>query len=266
MSPDDPVELLQTALGHQFRDRVHLDRSLVHRSFCAEHPDAESNERMEFLGDAVLGLSVTNYVFTAYPDLPEGELAKLRASVVNAEVLASLGAEIELGAALLLGKGEDASGGRTKASILADAMEAVIAAVYLDGGWPAADALVLRLLGDRIREGAAGPGGHDYKTRLQELAARRFDQLPRYHVRAEGPDHSKEFFATVSIGGQVRGEGDGRSKKQAEQAAARAAWEHLDVDGLATADDRSGDDQAGGDTFVSSRAGTAPLAGVSDDA
>jgi ribonuclease-3 len=172
-----------------------------------------------------------------YPNLPEGELAKLRASVVNAEVLASLAAEIDLGPALLLGKGEDASGGRTKASILSDAMEAVIAAVYLDGGWPAADALVLRLLGERIREGAAGPGGHDYKTRLQELAARRFDQLPRYHVRAEGPDHSKEFFATVSIGGEVRGEGDGRSKKQAEQAAARAAWERLDADGRATADD-----------------------------
>jgi ribonuclease-3 len=234
---DDAIELLEDELGHTFTDRTYLDRSLVHRSFCAEHPDAESNERMEFLGDAVLGLSVTNHVFAAYPNLPEGELAKLRASVVNAEVLASLAAEIDLGPALLLGKGEDASGGRTKASILSDAMGAVIAAVYLDGGWPAADALVLRLLGERIREGAAGPGGHDYKTRLQELAARRFDQLPRYHVRAEGPDHSKEFFATVSIGGEVRGEGDGRSKKQAEQAAARAAWERLDADGRATADD-----------------------------
>jgi len=257
MSGDDPVDRLQTALEYRFRDREHLDRSLVHRSFCAEHPEAESNERMEFLGDAVLGLSVTNHVFVTYPNLPEGELAKLRASVVNAEVLASLGAEIELGPALLLGKGEDASGGRTKASILADAMEAVIAAVYLDGGWPAADGLVLRLLGERIREGAAGPGGHDYKTRLQELAARRFDQLPRYHVRAEGPDHSKEFFATVSISGEVRGEGQGRSKKQAEQAAARAAWERLDADGLASDDDT---------TFVSSGGPASPFARVSDDA
>jgi ribonuclease-3 len=237
MTAHDPVDQLQTALEYEFGDREHLDRSLVHRSFCAEHPDAESNERMEFLGDAVLGLAVTHYVFAEYPDLPEGELAKLRASVVNAEVLASLAAEIELGAALLLGKGEDASGGRTKASILADATEAVIAAVYLDGGWQAADALVLRLLGARIREGAAGPGGHDYKTRLQELAARPFDQLPRYHVRAEGPDHSKEFFATVSIGGEVRGEGEGRSKKQAEQAAARSAWEQLDGDGSAAVED-----------------------------
>jgi ribonuclease-3 len=225
-----PIAALERALGHDFRDPGHLERALVHRSYCAEHPDADSNERMEFLGDAVLGLSVTDHVFTAYPTLPEGELAKLRASVVNAEVLAVLAVEVELGPALLLGKGEDASGGRTKASILADAMEAVIAAVYLDGGWAAADELVLRLLGERIREGANGPGGHDYKTRLQELAARHFDQLPRYQVRAEGPDHSKLFFASVIIDGELRGEGEGRSKKQAEQAAARAAWERMDVD------------------------------------
>jgi ribonuclease-3 len=218
---------LEAALEHQFDGRDHLEHALVHRSFCAEHPETESNERMEFLGDAVLGLSVTVHVFHAYPDLPEGELAKIRASVVNAEVLADVASEIELGAALVLGKGEDASGGRSKPSILADAMEAVIAAVYLDGGWDAADALVLRLLGDRIRDGAAGPGGDDYKTRLQELAARQFDQLPRYQVRAEGPDHSKRFFATVSIAGVTRGAGEGRSKKHAEQDAARAAWQGL---------------------------------------
>jgi ribonuclease-3 len=200
----------------------------VHRSYCAEHGDANSNERLEFLGDAVLGLSVTVYVFDTYPELPEGELAKVRASVVNAEVLAELGAEVGLGDALLLGKGEDASGGRNKPSILADAMEAVIAAVYLDAGWDAADALVLRLVGERIRESASGPGGRDYKTRLQEVAARRFDQLPRYSVKAEGPDHSKRFFATVTLRGEVFGEGEGRSKKHAEQAAARAAWERLD--------------------------------------
>jgi ribonuclease-3 len=222
-----PVAALEAALGHDFVDRSHLDSALVHRSYCAEHPDSESNERMEFLGDAVLGLSVTDHVYATYPSLPEGELAKLRASVVNAEVLTELALEVGLGPALLLGKGEDASGGRTKASILADAMEAVIAAVYLDGGWDAADALVIRLLGDRIREGALGPGGHDYKTRLQELAAQRFDQLPRYQVRAEGPDHSKRFFAVVLIGGETHGEGEGRSKKQAEQAAARVAWQHL---------------------------------------
>ncbi len=199
----------------------------MHRSYCAEHPEAQSNERLEFLGDAVLGLVVTVHVYGEYPDLPEGELAKLRASVVNADVLAELAEDVGLGAALLLGKGEESSGGRTKPSILADAMEAVIAAAYLDGGWDAADDLVLSLLQDRIRVAAAGPGGQDFKTRLQELAAQRFDQLPRYSVRAEGPDHSKRFFASVRLDGQVRGEGEGRSKKQAEQAAARAAWESL---------------------------------------
>lgn len=227
MTREDALANLEAALGKPLSDRLHLEAALIHRSYCAEHPETCSNERLEFLGDAVLGLSVTVYVFTEYPELPEGELAKLRASVVNAEVLADVAAEIGLGEALLLGKGEDASGGRAKPSILADAMEAVIAAVYLDGGWDAADALVLQLLGDRIREGAAGPGGSDYKTRLQEVAARLFDQLPRYQVRAEGPDHSKRFFATVTLRGEVFGEGEGRSKKHAEQAAARAAWERV---------------------------------------
>jgi len=224
---DDPRARLEAALGHCFADPAQLDAALIHRSYCAEHPDAASNERLEFLGDAVLGLVVTVHVYDEYPELPEGELAKLRASVVNAEVLAELAASIELGPALVLGKGEDGSGGRAKLSILADAMEAVIAALYLDGGWDAAQQLVLGLLEDRIRISAAGPGGQDYKTRLQELAAQRFDQLPRYHVRAEGPDHSKRFFASVRLDGQIRGEGEGRSKKQAEQAAASVAWESL---------------------------------------
>lgn len=186
-----------------------------------------SNERLEFLGDAVLGLAVTDFVYASYPELPEGELAKLRASVVNAEVLAEVAAAIHLGPALMLGKGEDASGGRTKPSILADATEAVIAAVYLDGGWEAARDLVLRLLGERIEAGALGPGGDDYKTRLQEYAARELEVVPRYQVRSEGPDHAKRFYATVTIRGSVYGHGQGRSKKQAEQAAARVAWRAL---------------------------------------
>lgn len=218
---------LEAALGWRFSDPANLEAALVHRSFCAEHLDVTSNERLEFLGDAVLGLAVTVFAYNQYPDLPEGELAKLRASVVNAEVLAEIAAGVGLGPALCLGKGEDASGGRSKPSILADAMEAVIAAVYLDGGWDAAEGLVLRLLGDRIRAGASGPGGQDFKTRLQELAARRYEQLPRYQVRAEGPDHSKHFYASVRIDGTVLGEGEGRSKKHAEQAAAREAWERL---------------------------------------
>jgi ribonuclease-3 len=175
----------------------------------------------------VLGLVVTDHLFRTYPDLPEGELAKVRASLVNSEALAEVAASLELGAALLLGKGEAASGGREKPSILADAMEAVIGAVYLDGGWDAAVDLVMMLLADRIEEAAAGPGGQDYKTRLQELAARQFEQLPRYDVTDEGPDHAKRFFATVYLGGVEHGRGEGRSKKQAEQAAAKAAWREL---------------------------------------
>jgi ribonuclease III len=224
---DDERARLAAALGHEFEDPRLLDAALTHRSYCAEHPDTSSNERLEFLGDAVLGLVVTVHIYDEYPELPEGELAKVRASVVNAEVLADLATRVDLGPALALGKGEDASGGRAKPSILADAMEAVMASVYLDGGWPAAEELVLRLLDDRIRAAAAGPGGQDFKTRLQELAAQRFDQLPRYQVRAEGPDHSKRFFARVRLNGEVCGEGEGRSKKQAEQAAARRAWQRL---------------------------------------
>jgi len=226
----DVLAALEQAIGHTFADRSHLEGAMVHRSYCAEHPAAVPNERLEFLGDAVLGLAVTDHVYSTYGDLPEGELAKLRASVVNAEVLAELASEVGIGPALVLGKGEDASGGREKPSILADAMEAVIAAVYLDAGWAAARDLVLGLLADRIVAGSVGPGGGDYKTRLQELAARRFEQLPRYQVRAEGPDHSKQFFAMVTIRGAVYGHGQGRSKKHAEQAAARAAWTALTRD------------------------------------
>lgn len=224
----DAITRLEAALGHQFANSAILLHALAHRSYCAEQPEAESNERMEFLGDAVLGLAVTRYVFDRYPELPEGELAKVRAAVVNAEVLSEVAAEIGLGDALLLGRGEDASGGREKGSILADAMEAVFAAVELDGGPETAEALVLRLLEDRIADAASGPGGHDFKTRLQELSAERFGQLPRYHVSDRGPDHAKLFHATVTVGGEVRGEGGGRSKKQAEQDAARAAWRALD--------------------------------------
>ena len=206
-----------------FDDRSLLARSLAHRSFCAENPTFESNERLEVLGDAVLGLVVTDHLYRTYPDLPEGELAKVRASLVNSEALAEVACTLDLGDALLLGKGEAASGGREKPSILADAMEAVIGAVYLDGGGEAADRLVMTLLGERIAEAAEGPGGQDFKTRLQELAARRFESLPRYEVTDEGPDHAKRFFATVAVAGVVSGNGEGRSKKQAEQAAARSA-------------------------------------------
>ena len=229
MTEGSALELhaLSGRLGRVFNDPALLNTSMAHRSWCAETTGVEPNERLEFLGDAVLGLVVTDHVYRTYPDLPEGELAKVRASVVNSASLAEVAAELRLGTALLLGKGEDQSGGREKPSILADAMEAVIGATYLDGGWDAAASLVMHLLGERITEAAAGPGGQDYKTRLQELAARQFDQLPRYDVTDEGPDHAKVFFATVHIDAIARGTGEGRSKKQAEQAAARMAWEEL---------------------------------------
>lgn len=222
------TEALIRRLQHGFRHEELLVRALTHRSWCAEWPGRESNERLEFLGDAVLGLVVTDHVYRTYPALPEGELAKVRATVVSAAALAEVALELGLGDSLLLGKGEDASGGREKPSILADATEAVIGAVYLDGGWAAAAALVLRVLAPRIAEAAVGPGGQDYKTRLQELSARRFETLPRYEVADHGPDHAKHFSATVWVGDVAWGTGQGRSKKQAEQAAARMVWRALE--------------------------------------
>ncbi|MGQ0823531.1 MAG: ribonuclease III [Actinomycetota bacterium] len=227
----DSLDALEDVLGVKFVDRSLLLRSLAHRSWCAENGEVESNERLEFLGDSVLGLVVTNYVFENFPDLPEGQLSEVRAGVVNARVLAEVASELGLGEYLLLGKGEDAAGGRAKQSILADAFEAVVAAVHLDAGFATARALVMRGLGDRITEAAAGPGGSDYKTRLQELTASRGRGRPRYMVRDDGPDHAKYFFATVLVGDRPYGEGEGRSKKQAEQAAAWVAWARLREEG-----------------------------------
>src|SRR4051812_42562496 len=221
------LDALQDRIDVQFVDEDILMRSLAHRSWCSENGEPESNERLEFLGDSVLGLVVTHYVFEHFPTLPEGQLSEVRAGVVNAQVLAELAAELELGPHLLLGKGEDAAGGRAKQSILADAFEAVVAAVYLDQGFAVARDLVLRCLSERIADAAAGPGGRDYKTRLQEATAARMLGRPRYVVRDEGPDHAKHFFAVVYVNDRPYGEGDGRSKKQAEQSAAWVAWTRL---------------------------------------
>ena len=209
--------------------------ALTHRSWCAENPGADSNERLEFLGDAVLGLVVTDHIYRSRPEMPEGSLAKLRAAIVSSPTLADVADELEVGPALRLGKGEDASGGRAKASILADATEALIGAVYLDGGLDAARRLVVDLVADRIVAEAAGPGGTDHKTALQELAAQRFDAPPAYELRDEGPDHEKRFFATVRLDGRIVGEGEGRSKKSAEQAAAGEALRSLAAVGSPTA-------------------------------
>jgi ribonuclease-3 len=227
---------LAERLGWDVSDPNLLIQSLSHRSWCAENPGSSSNERLEFLGDSVLGLVVTDFLFRTYPDIPEGELTKVRAAVVNSASLAEVAAELQVGEFLMLGKGEGQSGGREKPSILADATEALIGAVYIDRGWSAAEGLVMRLFGTRIEAAAAGPGGQDYKTRLQELCARSFDQLPRYYLSDEGPDHAKEFQAIVHVQGRPHGHGRGRSKKQAEQAAAKQAWELLRAEMSSAAD------------------------------
>ena len=199
--------------------------ALTHRSWCAEQPGDESNERLEFLGDAVLGVVVTDHLFSAFPDLPEGQLAKARAAVVSSTTLAEVGRELGVGLDLRLGKGEDASGGREKASILADAVEAVLGAMYLDGGVEPVRRLVLEQLSQRIDQAAERPGDKDYKTRLQEVAAHDGFTPPVYALTESGPDHHKRFHATVAVGGERLGAGTGTSKKEAEQKAARAAYE-----------------------------------------
>jgi ribonuclease-3 len=224
---EEAVQALASRLGHRFEDPALLEEALTHRSWCAEHDGVASNERLEFLGDAVLGLVIADHLFRGHAGMPEGELAMARAAVVSSEALAQAAVRFDLGEALKLGKGEDATGGRGKRSILADAMEAVIGAVYLDAGLAAAAELVLRLVDERLAGAVADPGETDHKTRLQEASAARFGQVPRYDVSGTGPDHEREFTAVVRISGEEKGRGVGRSKKEAEQRAAQAAFRAL---------------------------------------
>ena len=213
---------IEERLGHTFRDPGLLAHSLTHRSLESEQPEQPSNERLEFLGDAVLQLVVTDFLFAEYPHLPEGEMAKVRAACVNRTELARIARRIQLGSDIRLGKGEEATGGREKSSILADALEAVLAAVYLDGGIVSARDVVLDHWQDLIREKATSPGRLDYKTRLQEVLAAQA-RVPAYEVEGKGPDHARVFSATVAVDGQVIGSGTGRSKKEAQQSAASEA-------------------------------------------
>lgn len=230
MSPTDVAQgpaTLSRRLGYVFIDQSLLRRALAHRSWCAEVGGQPSNERLEFLGDAVLGWVVAEIAYRRHGDLPEGKLTDLRKSVVNATALAEVAEAIGLGEWLLLGKGEDAAGGRRKPSILSDAFEAVLGAVYLDGGVEAAKALVARLFSERLDVAAGQLDRLDHKTVLQELTARLYDAAPVYLLTESGPDHAKTFKATVLIGGSALGAGEGKSKKLAEQQAASEAYDTL---------------------------------------
>lgn len=221
------LEQLAGRLGHDFDDLGLLRRALAHRSWVAETPGEESNERLEFLGDAVLGWVVADIAFRDFGDLAEGLLTDLRKSVVNSVALAQVAEELDLGAHIMLGKGERAAGGAEKPSILSDALEAVIGAVYLDGGPDAAHELVSLLIASRMSHSVDRLDQLDHKTMLQELSARTGRGAPEYQVTASGPDHAKAFTARACIDGEVLGVGEGRSKKAAEQGAAAAACRAL---------------------------------------
>ena len=223
-----PAALVAAALGHEFDSKELLAEALTHRSLAAEEPGEVANERLEFLGDAVLGLVVATELHTRY-SLTEGEMSMTRAAVVNEATLAALAESLGVGAALRLGKGEDASGGRNKPPILADALEALIGAVYLDAGFKKARKVVLRHWSSVIDERAVSPGERDYKTRLQEVLAQS-GTVPEYAIVASGPDHERNFRATVVVAGRIAGTGAGTSKKRAQQAAARRALEALGED------------------------------------
>ncbi|HZD80992.1 MAG TPA: ribonuclease III [Actinomycetota bacterium] len=218
---------MERALGVRFRDQDLRETALTHRSYAFEEGLGVNNERLEFLGDAVLGLVVTDLAYREFPGLAEGELAKLRAAIVNMSALADVARDLDLGGAVKLGKGEEMSGGRDKSSILADAMEAVLGAVYLDLGLGAARDLIERLFRPRMVAYVRGEGERDFKTILQELASQDLRLLPEYRIEDRGPDHQKEFTATVYLGGDAWGTGVGRSKKEAEQQAAHEAYVRL---------------------------------------
>ena len=217
---------LEERIGHRFADGRLLELALTHSSWCAENDGESSNERLEFLGDAVLGLAAAHRLYGDARCLTEGQMSKARAAVVSGAALAEVGRRLGLGALLRLGRGEESSGARGNPSLLANALEAVIGAVYLDGGPSSADIVIGRLMGRRLRNAARTPGGADFKTRLQELAAGAGLAPPRYKVTASGPEHLKRFRVSVSAG-SAGGVGEGSTKKGAAQRAAKAACRAL---------------------------------------
>ena len=227
MSPDRSA--LLESLGATI-DPALLDLALMHRSYAYEHGGLPTNERLEFLGDSVLGIVVTEALYTRYPDWTEGQLAKMRAAVVNANALADVARTLGLGDYLYLGRGEETTGGRDKSSILADTTEALFGAVFLTGGIDAARQVIHGLFDPLIEQAAELGAGLDWKTSLQEVAAAAGLGLPEYRVTNVGPDHAKEFSAEAVLGGAVLGSGAGRSKKVAEQQAAAAAYQRIRVE------------------------------------
>jgi ribonuclease III len=227
VSAAEGAKALDRVLGVRFKDRSLRDLALTHRSYAFENEQTTHNERLEFLGDAVLGIVVTDMTFREFPEMPEGELAKLRAAMVNMTALAEVARELDIGRFMLLGKGEEQSGGRGKTSILADALEALLGAIYLDRGLNTARELIEREFRPRMLRYVRGEGDRDYKTILQELASAQVHALPEYRISERGPDHEKEFSATVYLGGTEWGSGVGRSKKEAEQQAAHEAFVRL---------------------------------------
>lgn len=216
------MESLESKLGYTFHDRKLLENALTHSSYANENRGGlSSNERLEFLGDSILGMVTADYLYKKHPDLPEGDLTRTRAALVCEESLVEVADQLGLGAYLKLGRGEEAGGGRQRPSIRADAVEAVLAAVYLDGGLPEARKIVQRFILDKEAEKAAS---RDYKTALQEFVQRESGQVLTYQLVGEsGPDHAKVFTVAVELNGREIGRGSGHSKKEAEQMAARAA-------------------------------------------
>ena len=225
------MQELEKKLNYTFRNPELLHEALSHSSYANEHRSAgrRSNERLEFLGDSVLGFVTAEFLFVQHPDLPEGDLTRIRAALVCEQSLYEVARKLDLGAYLKLGRGEEAGGGRQRTSILADATEAVFAAVYLDGGIGAASDLIHRVLLDAEKEEAVEERRRDYKTALQELIQRQADQVLSYRmIGEEGPDHDKTFRAQVLLNDQPVGTGSGHSKKEAEQSAAKDALSRLE--------------------------------------
>ncbi len=227
----EDLHVLEQRLGYVFQDLRLLRGALYHSSYANEHraQSISSNERLEFLGDAVLGFVSADYLYRKHPDLPEGELTRIRAALVCEDSLHEVAQRLHLGDFLMLGKGEESGGGRHRPSILADAVEAVLAAVFLDGGIDKARGLIYRILLEKEPEQAVESRRRDCKTELQELVQRKPNQELHYALVSEsGPDHAKEFTVAVTLNGQVVGLGVGRSKKEAEQSAARTALEQME--------------------------------------